>query len=121
MTIIAPKVVSKELLGLVKRARKNCQSFNGSSNSLTEDRCFGKRSSKLMIFANFQAFEVFRLLTILRLFDDLDESTTVSSTLPPPPTTLLIPSSLGVKFDDLIVFNIEVSDVAIHLKPWMKH
>ena len=68
----------------------------------------------------FQAFEVFRLLTIPRLFDDLDESTTVSSALPPPPTTSSVPSSLGAKSDDPVVFNIEVSDAAIHLKPWMK-
>ena len=84
---------------------------------LTEDRCFGKRSSEPMIFATFQAFEVFRLLTILRLFDDLDESTTVSSALPPPLTTSLVPSSLGAKSDNPVVFNIEVSGVAIHLKP----
>ena len=40
--------------GLSKRSSKNCQSFNGSSSSsLTEDQCFGKRSSEPMVFANF--------------------------------------------------------------------
>ena len=56
-------------------------------------------------------------MTILRLFDDLDESTTVSSALPPPPTTSSVPSSLGAKSDDPVVFNIEVSGAAIYLKP----
>ena len=60
--MIDSKVVLRELLQVpAKRARKNCQSSNGSSSSLlTEDRCFGKRSSEPMTFATFQAFEVFR-------------------------------------------------------------
>ena len=87
---------------------------------MTEDRCFGKRSPEPMTFATLQIFEVFRLLTILRLFDDLDESTTVSSALPSPPTTSSVSSSLGAKSDDPVVFNIEVSGAAIYLKPWMK-
>ena len=74
-----------------------------------------------MTFVTFQAFEVFRLLTTFRptfrLFDDLDESTTVSLALPPIPTTSSVPSSLGAKSDDPVVFNIEVSGAAIHLKP----
>ena len=77
-------------------------------------------SSKPMTFVTFQAFEVFRLLTILWLFDNLDESTTVSSALPLSPTISSVPSSLGVKSDDPIVFNNEVSGIAIYLKPWMK-
>ena len=120
MTIIAPNVVLRKLLGSAKKSSKNCQSSNESSSSLTEDRCFGKRSSELMIFATFQAFEVFRLLTIPRLFDDLDKSTTVSSALPPLPTTSSVPSSLGAKSDDPVVFNIEISSAAIHPKPWIK-
>ena len=68
------------------------------------------KSSKLMTFATLQAFEVFQL------FDDSDESTTVLSALPPPLTTSSVPSSLGAKSDDPIVFNIEVSGAAIHLK-----
>ena len=56
-------------------------------------------------------------MTILRLFDNLDKSTTVLSALPPPPTTSLVPSSLRAKLDDPVVFNIEVSGVAIYLKP----
>ena len=80
-------------------------------------------SSKPMTFATFQAFEIFRLLTILRLFDDLDESTTISSALPPPPTTSSF-SALNAfgadNPDDPVVFNIEVSGAAILLKPWMK-
>ena len=32
---------------------------------LTEDQCFDKRSSEPMTFATFQAFKIFRLLTIL--------------------------------------------------------
>ena len=67
-----------------------------------------------MTFVTFQALEVFRL------FDDLDKSTTVLSALPLPPTTSSVPSSLGAKSDDPVVFNIEVSGAAIHLKPWMK-
>ena len=70
-----------------------------------------------MTFVTFQALEVFQLLTILRLSDDLDESTTVSLALPPPLTTSSVPSSLGAKSDDPVVFNIEVSGAAIHLKP----
>ena len=57
-----------------------------------------------MIFTNFQAFEVFWLLTIPRLFDGLDESTIVLSALSPPLTTSSIPSSLGAKSDDPVVF-----------------
>ena len=74
-------------------------------------------SSEPMKFATDQAFEVFRL------FDDLDESTTVSSALPPPPTTSSF-SALNAfgadNPDDPVVFNIEVSGAAILLKPWMK-
>ena len=81
-----------------------------------EDRGFGKGSSKPMIFASFQAFEVFQLLTILRLFDNLDKCTTISSALLPPPTTSSVPSFLGAKSDDPVIFNIEVSGTAIHLK-----
>ena len=73
-----------------------------------------------MIFATFQAFEIFQLLTILQLFDNLDEFTTVLSALPLSPTTSSVPSFLGAKSDDLVVFNIEVSGAAIHLKPWIK-
>ena len=77
-------------------------------------------SSKPMTFATFQVFEVFSLLTIFWLFDNLDEFTTVSLALSLPPTTSSVPSFLGTKSDDLVVFNIEVSGAAIHLKPWMK-
>ena len=73
-----------------------------------------------MIFATFQAFEVFWTFDDSSTFDDLDKSTTVSSVLPSPPTTSSVLSSFGAKFDDPILFNIEVSGVAIHLKPWMK-
>ena len=73
-----------------------------------------------MIFATLQAFKVFRLLTIPQLFDDLDKSTIVSSAVPSPPITSSILSSLGAKSDDPVVFNIEISGAAIHLKPWMK-
>ena len=54
---------------------------------------------------------------IFRLFDNLDESTTVLSVLPLPRTTSLIPSSLRAKSDDPVIFNIDVSGTAIHLKP----
>ena len=74
-----------------------------------------------MTFATFWAFEVFWFLTIFQLFDDLDESTTVSSALLPPPTTSSIPSFLKAKFDNPVIFNIEVNGAAIHLKPWMKY
>ena len=84
---------------------------------LTEDLCFGKRSSEPMIFITFQAFEVFWTFDDSSTFDDLDKSTTVSSALPPLPTTSSIPSSLGAKFDDPVVFNTEVSGAAIYLKP----
>ena len=50
---------------------------------LTEDRCFGECFSEPMTFAIFQAFEVFQLLTILRLFDNF------STDLPPPPSSPL--------------------------------
>ena len=73
-----------------------------------------------MIFATFQAFEVFRPFDNSSTFDNLDKSTTVSSALLPPPTTSSVRSSLGVKSDNSVVFNIEVSGAAIHLKPWMK-
>ena len=53
-------------------------------------------------------------------FDFLDKF--LSLALPPPPTILLLlASSLKAKFDDLVVFNIEVSGIAILLKPWMKY
>ena len=67
-------------------------------------------SSEPMTFATLQAFKVFRL------FDDSDKSTTVSSALTLPPTTSSVSRSLGAKCDDLVVFNIEVSGAAIHLK-----
>ena len=57
-------------------------------------------------------------------FLDLDEFLIVSLTLLlPPPTTLLLPALnvFRVNFsDDLIIFNIKVSDIAILLKPQMK-
>ena len=72
-------------------------------------------------FCNFSGLWGFLdFLTIILLYDNLDESTTVSSTLPSPPTTSLISTSLGANFDDPVVFNIKVSSAAIHLKPWMK-
>ena len=77
-------------------------------------------SSEPMIFATFQAFEVFRLLTILQFFDDLDEFTTVSSALPLFQRTPSVPSSLGAKSDDPVVFNNEISGAAIYLKPWIE-
>ena len=43
-------------VGPSKKTSKNCQSSNGSSSSLTENQCFGKRSSEPIAFANFQAF-----------------------------------------------------------------
>ena len=73
-----------------------------------------------MIFATFQAFEVFRTFDNSSTFDDLDKSTTVSSALPPPSTTSSVPSFLGAKSDDPVVFNTEVNGAAIHLKPWIK-
>ena len=85
-----------------------------------EDWYFGKCSSKLMTFATFEAFKIFQLLTILWLFDNLDKSTTVSLSLLPLPTISSIIKSLGAKFDDLVVFNIEISGAAIYLKPWIK-
>ena len=56
---------------------------------------------------------------IPQLFNDLDESTTISSALLPTPTISSVPSSLGAKSDDLVIFNIEVSGATIYLKPWM--
>ena len=55
-------------------------------------------------------------MRFFRLFDDLDESTTVSSALLSPRTTSSVPSSIRAKSDNLVVFNIEVSGAAIHLK-----
>ena len=72
-------------------------------------------SSKSMAFADFSGLEVFQLLTTFR--PNLDEFTTVSSALPPPPTTSSVPSSLRAKFDNPVVFNIEVPGATIHLKP----
>ena len=120
------EMVSRKLLSPAKSARKSVRALTEARDlliELTEDRCFGKRSSEPMTFATLQAFEVFRLLTIHRLFDNLDESTTISSALPPSPTTslFLALNAFGANnLDDPIVFNIEVSDAAILLKPWMK-
>ena len=123
--IIDLKVVLGELLGPAKRAQKTVRVLTRARVlcvKSTENRCFGKCSFKPMILATFQAFEVFRtFLTILRLFDNIDESTTVSSALPPLSTTSSISSSFGAKSDDVVVFNIGVSSAAIHLKPWMKY
>ena len=48
-----------------------------------------------MIFANFQAFEVFQLLTILRLFDNF------LIDLPPPPPPVSTPSNSTTIWDAL--------------------
>ena len=66
---------------------------------LMEDRCFGKRSSKSMAFATFQAFEVFRL------FDDS------STHLPLPPSTPSYSTAIWValvhEFVDELILSIE--------------
>ena len=73
-----------------------------------------------MIFTTFQVFEVFQTFDDFSTFDNLNKSTTVSSALPLLLTTSSVFSFLGAKSDDLVVFNIEVSALGIHLKPWMK-
>ena len=52
-------------------------------------------------------------------FLEIDEFLTVSLALPPTPTTSLLSAlnAFRIKFDDLVVFNIEVSSAAILLKP----
>ena len=147
--MIAPNVVSGELLGSAKSARKTVEVLTGARvlriHEPTEDRCFGKHSSEPMAFATFQAFEVFRLfdnsLTHLPLppstpsyltavwFALVDESVDELEELAPlswPPSSPPLPSTPTPPFPGLVdsvlpkVFNIEVSGAAIWLKPWMK-
>ena len=73
-----------------------------------------------MTFVNFQALEVFRLLTILRLFDDF------STNLPPPPPastpsySTTIWAALNDESVDELVLSVEVSGEGILLNPWIE-
>ena len=113
LTIIEAKVVSRELLlGLAKKkSLKNCQSSNGSSSSsyvLTEDRCFGKRSSEPMAFCKLsRPLRFFGFLTIFRLFDDLS-----TAPLLPPSTSSYLTITWAALVDesvDALVLSLEVS------------
>ena len=70
---------------------------------LTEDRCFSKRSSKPMAFANFSVLWGFLdFLTILQLFDNfLTNLPTVP--LLPPSTSSYLTITLAVLVDELLM------------------
>ena len=69
--------------------------------------------SKLIAFANFLGFEVFRILTIFRLFDNF----LTNLLLTPPPLAISYPTIIWVAlFNESIdefILSIEVSSVAI--------
>ena len=120
LVVIDSKMVSRELLGPAKSARKTVRALEFSVSNWRRISALVNVPPNQWPLQICQVFEIFRTWTIFRLFDNLDESTTISSALPIFSTTSSVSSSLGAKLDDPVIFNIEVSSAAIHLKPWMK-